>query len=225
MRKWMRVAFCVAAVAFSGGVLRAEEVSESGLILFVGTLCEKKGIRQLIQAMAQIVAAVPHARLLVVGRDTRDPHDGGPFSAALKRLVPDELQGRITFAGPVAHSAIPDVLARASVCVYPSHMEALPLAWLEAMAMGKALVASRTGPGPELVEDGLSGLLCDPHDPDSIADRVIAVLKDAELRRRLGVAARRRVVVQFSTDAVMSQVEDFYSRALASRRSGSRAQS
>jgi glycosyltransferase involved in cell wall biosynthesis len=82
------------------------------------------------------------------------------------------------------------------------------------MASGKAVVTSQTGPGPELIEDGVSGLLCDPHSPASIADKVIRLLKDASLRRRLGSQARLRVVQQFSTGALVERNEAFYSRCV-----------
>ena len=106
------------------------------------------------------------------------------------------MRQRIVFKGPVEHDALPEVLARAHVCVYPSHMEAQGIVNLEAMAMGKAVVSSHTGPGPEIVQDGVSGLLCNPHDPASIANRIITLMKDHELRRRIGEEARRWVVAR-----------------------------
>jgi glycosyltransferase involved in cell wall biosynthesis len=188
---------------------RQEPVTD-GLIVFAGTVCEKKGIRQLVQAMPQIVAAVPHARLAVLGRDSRDPATGGSFTARLRRLLSAQVAERVVFQGAVPHSEMPALLAPASVCVYPSHMEALPLAWLEAMSMGKCLVASVTGPGPEVIEDGVSGLLCDPHRPEAIAAKVIMALTQPALRHRLGAAARARVVADFSEDVLVARNEQFY---------------
>jgi glycosyltransferase involved in cell wall biosynthesis len=181
-----------------------------GLIVFAGTLCEKKGIRQLVQAMPSIVSAVPHARLWVLGRDSRHRQTGGSYLDCLRAQIPAHLHGHVTFKGPIDHASMPRMLAQASVCVYPSHMEALPLAWLEGMAMRKAVVGSRTGPGPEVIGDGESGLLCDPHDPESIAEQVVRLLKDADLRRRLGQNARRRAVEEFSEAALISRNEAFY---------------
>jgi glycosyltransferase involved in cell wall biosynthesis len=190
---------------------------EEGLILFVGTVCEKKGIRQLVQAMPRIVEAVPHARLRVVGRDGRDPKTGMSFTDGLRATLSPELAGRVEFAGNVEHAALPDQMARAQVCVYPSHMEALPVAWLEGLAMGKAVVASATGPGPEVIEDGVSGLLCDPHAPASIADRIIALLRDPQLRGRLGARARERAVASFSVETLVTRNEAFYRRCIGGR--------
>lgn len=186
---------------------------EPGLIVFAGTLCEKKGIRQLLLAMPRILEAVPGARLLVCGHDSFDQTVGGSFLAHLKRSLPPSVAERVVFHGPVPHAQLPDMLARAAVCTYPSHMEALPLAWLEGLSMGKAVVASSTGPGREVIEHGVSGLLCDPHDPQSIASQIIAVLSDAALRERLGRQARDRAVGRFSLERLVERNEAFYRRA------------
>jgi glycosyltransferase involved in cell wall biosynthesis len=103
--------------------------------------------------------------------------------------------------------------------VYPSHIEAMPLAWLEGLAAGKAVVASQTGPGPEIIDDGVTGLLCDPHDPESIASALIRVLKDRELRRRLGENARRTAQERFALPKIADQNEAYY-RAVVARHAG-----
>jgi len=191
-----------------------EVEEQKALILFVGTVCEKKGVRQLIQAMPQILKQVPQAKLQIVGPDRIDPQTGDSFTNHIRSCISPDLEEHIIFKGPVEHSQLPAVIASSTVCVYPSHMEALPVAWLEGMAMGKAVVASNTGPGPEVIEDGVSGLLCDPHDPASIAEKIINLLKDAALRRRLGDQARRRVTDFFSMDALIERNENFYRRCI-----------
>lgn len=182
------------------------------LVLFVGTVCEKKGIRQLTEAMARIVERIPDARLLVCGRDSSD-RAGHSYTEQLRQTIPAHLADRVLFQGPVTHASLPQVLAEAAVCVYPSHMEALGLASMEALATGKAVVATVSGPGPEVIEDGVSGLLCNPRDPISIAEQVIAVLADRALRERLGQEARRRAVAHFGLDVLVPRNEAFYRRA------------
>ena len=76
------------------------------------------------------------------------------------------------------------------------------MAWLEAMASGKALVGGDVGPAREVIEDGASGVLCDPDDPGAIAKSVILVLTDDELRSRLESGARRRAIEHFSLEQV-----------------------
>jgi glycosyltransferase involved in cell wall biosynthesis len=191
---------------------------EDGLIVFTGTLCEKKGVRQLVQAFPRIAAEAPQARMLIVGRDTKDPISGLSFKSMLERLIEPALKPRVEFRDFIDNSALPETLARASVCVYPSHMEAQGIVIIEGMAMGKAVVIGETGPGPELVEDEISGMLCDPYAPDSIAEKVISLLNDAALRRQIGARARLRAVSKFSVETLAGRNADFYQRCVENRR-------
>ncbi|HUJ10920.1 MAG TPA: glycosyltransferase family 4 protein [Verrucomicrobiae bacterium] len=187
---------------------------ERGLIVFVGTLCEKKGVRQLVQAMPQIVQAIPEAHLLLVGRDSNDPVTGASFADGLRTLIPAELEDHVAFHGVVGNASLPEMLARAEVLIYPSHMEAIGIALIEGLAMGKGLVIGNTGPAQEVVEHGISGLLCDPFSPASIADTVVTLLKDPNLRRSMGARARERAVELFSLEKVVERNEAFYRRCL-----------
>ena len=83
-----------------------------------------------------------------------------------------------------------------------------------ALAAGKAVVASCTGPGPEVIEDGVTGLLANPHDPNSIAEKVITLLKDADLRRKMGSAARKVAVERYSLDKLVERNLQYYRRLI-----------
>jgi glycosyltransferase involved in cell wall biosynthesis len=82
------------------------------------------------------------------------------------------------------------------------------------MAMGKPVVAGRVGPGPEVLTDGVHGLLCDPHDPQAIADSILRLLQDPGLAERLAAAARERALSEFSIDHLVVKNEQFYHRCL-----------
>lgn len=190
---------------------------EEGLIVFTGTVIERKGIRQLIEAMPRIVAEAPFARLEVYGGEAIGAQGSLPLAKVLTDLLPPAVARHVEWKGRVGRNVLPGALRRAAVCVYPSHMEAMPIGWLEGLATGKAVVASRTGPGPEIIDDGVTGLLCDPCDPDSIAEKVIRLLKDAGERRRLGAAARRIAVERYSLPALVDRNIEYYQRLLAER--------
>ncbi len=183
---------------------------EPGTVAFVGTVCEKKGIRQLVAAMPAILAAHPDARLLVAGRDWVDAD--GSFRARLEAGLDPTTAAHVEFLGPVDHDEVPALLARAAVCAYPSHMEAMPLAWLEGLAMGRAVVAGDIGPAPEVVEDGVTGVLCDPYDPAAIAAAVGGLLGDPARRARLGAAARAHAEAESSITALVRRNEEWYER-------------
>jgi len=189
---------------------------EEGLIVFTGTVTERKGIRQLIQAMPAILRAVPMARLEVYGGEAV-PEPSIPMAKVLNDSLPPEVRARVAWKGRVARSVLPDALRRASVCAYPSHIEAMPIGWLEGLATGKAVVASRTGPGPEIIDDETTGLLCDPHDPDSIAEKIVRLLKDRALRKRLGAAARKVSIERYSLPALVTRNIEYYERLLHRR--------
>lgn len=191
-----------------------ETVEESNSILFVGTVTEKKGIKQLLEAMTPIVNSVPEAHLSVVGRDTIDPKTRISYTDGLLGILPSNLRDNITFFGAVPNQQLPAMLARGQVCVYPSHMEAQGIVVIEGMAMAKLVVASETGPGPELIQHEHNGLLCDPYDPRSIAENVIRGLTNPSLRHSLGIAARRTVEQNFSIDVMIQKNIAFYEECI-----------
>lgn len=191
------------------------EIEEPGLIVFTGTIIERKGIRQLIQAMPRIVVQAPEAHLEVYGGEAIHSNAAVPFAKILSDSLPPYIARKIAWKGRVSRAALPGILRRASVCVYPSHIEAMPIAWLEAMAIGKAVVASRTGPGPEIVDDGFTGLLCDPYDPESIASKVVLAIRNPDLRESLGAAARRIAIQRYSLPALVERNIAYYQRLLS----------
>jgi glycosyltransferase involved in cell wall biosynthesis len=187
---------------------------EPGMILFVGTVTEKKGIRQLIEAMPAIQKAIPAAHLFVVGRDSFDKKTGKSYTDYLKKNIAQDISGSIQFIGPIPNKEVSEWVARAQVCVYPSHMEAQGIVVIEAMAAGKAVVASKLGPGPELINHGIDGLLCDPYNPVDIADKVTSLLTDPVLRQNLSLMARKKVEEKFSIDVIIAKNISFYDTVL-----------
>ena len=186
---------------------------KKGMILFVGTVCEKKGVRQLIQALPLIRKEIPEAHVVIAGRDWRFP-DGSSYTEWVKQFISEDVKENVTFTGPVNTEEVPGLIEEAEVCVYPSHMEAMPMAWLEVLAMGKALIGSKAGPGPEIINDGVTGLLCDPLNPEDIAEKTIRNLKNQEMGFTLGKAARQEVRKRFSIKKLVQQNISFYQSLL-----------
>ena len=93
-----------------------------------------------------------------------------------------------------------DYYQRAALLVMPSFYESFGIACLEAMAFGLPVVATRVGGLPEVIEDGVTGLLVPPGDADALAQAMIRLLSDADLRRRMGQAGRERVLKEFTTE-------------------------
>jgi glycosyltransferase involved in cell wall biosynthesis len=183
-----------------------------GRIFFAGSLCEKKGIRQLIEAMPKVIAAVPNAHLIVAGRDTVIRGTQDSYLSYLKNQIDETVKNKITFLGPLENKHIATELAKAQVCVYPSHMEAMPLAWLEALSMGKPFVGSNLGPGPEVVKHQKTGLLCNPFDIEQLADQIITLLKNPDFAAKLGQQAVSDIKVNFGHDVLMTKNLSLYEK-------------
>lgn len=156
----------------------------------------------------------PDAVLNVYGRDWFFK-DGRSYLKMLhEKELPQlgEFANAVFFKGVVPLNKIPEVYAKASVCVFPSHMETLGLVALEAMAMGKIVVFTNKGPGKEVVEDGVTGLLCDPLDPMSIAAKIKWVFNSTEQSCNIGVNAQLNVFNRFGLNGITEKNILFYER-------------
>jgi glycosyltransferase involved in cell wall biosynthesis len=175
-----------------------------GRILYSGTFIRKKGVLDLFAALPSVLDQVPGAHLVCVGADAADARTGSPSTRdlAMTMLAP-QYHDRVVFTGALPHDRVVDYVRSAQLCVYPSHLETQGIVWVEAMACAKPIVASNTGTGPEVIEDGVTGLLCHPSDHAGLAERMVRALTDECLAARLGAAARERAVSTYSLDVLV----------------------
>jgi glycosyltransferase involved in cell wall biosynthesis len=184
-------------------------------IFFAGSLVEKKGIRQLIQALDFLVEDYPEIHLYIAGRDAVVPGTNTPYRPILESAITSKIKRHITFLGVVPNQDMPVRIAEAQICCYPSHMEAMPLAWLEVLSMGKIFIGSATGPGPEVVTHGKTGLLCNPHDPKAIAAQIKWVFQNLEAAKTIGKQAREDMLKRFDIDIIVGQNISFYNSIIS----------
>ena len=157
---------------------------------------ERKGARDFIEAAARVHTRQPSVHFLVVG-------EGVLRSGLEERAGELGLGDSVTFAGWRAD--IPAALAAMDAYVMPSHFEGGPTSVLEAMAMGLPVVATRVGMVPEVVDDGESGLIVAPGDVPALAESMSRLVTEADLRSRLGRAARERALADFSVDLMVER--------------------
>jgi hypothetical protein len=112
--------------------------------------------------------------------------------------------------GHVSWRELTEWYRKASIFVLPSYYETGGISAIEAMAFGLPVVASRTGGIPEVVEDGVTGILVPPGDSKALGEAVIHLLREPDLRRRLGQAGRQRVLDEFTLDRVLPQTLSVY---------------
>jgi glycogen(starch) synthase len=152
-------------------------------VVFVGRLAPQKGVRTLVEAARLL--KTPGVKVLLVG--------DGPQRSMLEREVRRLGVGDVVHLfGFVSHDRVPTVLTHADLLVLPSLYEELGTILLEAMWVGLPIVASRTGGIPDVIDDGVNGLLVVPGDPGALARAIDRLLAEPDLARRLGEAARER---------------------------------
>jgi glycosyltransferase involved in cell wall biosynthesis len=183
------------------------------LILFLSNLAPEKGPFVLLEALPSILRRVPGARACFAGA-WHSREDGARFGARVRELG---VAAAVTVRGPVDEEEKRSLLAAAGVLVFPSHhpTECSPNVVLEGMRQGLPMVATRHGGVPELIEDGVSGILVPPGYPGPLADAVVEVLTQPRRAGALGQAARRRFDAGHLQDRWDRQIIDLM-RAVAS---------
>ncbi len=192
--------------------------TKKGQLLFLGTVCEKKGVGKLIDSLPYIVEKHPDIKLKIVGRDLISRFTGESYTKKMLGQIPDSLKSVVDFIGPVKHNEVPKWISESEIVVLPSFMEAMPIAWLEVLAMGKPLVASNLGPGPEAVTHGETGLLCNPYNPMDIAEKVNFLIENPDKAEKIGNNAHNFALENFNFEKLVDINIDFFERICKERK-------
>jgi glycosyltransferase involved in cell wall biosynthesis len=181
-------------------------------ILTVGRVVPVKGQTLLVESVAELARRGLDARLTIVGDGPQLPE----LRALAERLG---VSDRVAFAGAVGQDEIRAYYAAADVFALPSFAEGLPVVLIEAMAMGLPVVASRITGIPELVEEGVSGLLVVPGSGSDLTDSLARLMGEtAEERRAMGRAGREKVVAEFQLEQTARQLQDVFAAMVPSAR-------
>jgi glycosyltransferase involved in cell wall biosynthesis len=183
--------------------------SEAQIVGVVARLEAEKGHRTLLEAWPLVLAAVPSARLLIIGEGSeRDSLEAQAASLGIEE--------RVVFTG--RREDVPAVTAALDVAVLPSYREAQGLSVLEAMALSRPVIASRVGGIPEMIEDGVSGLLVEPHDCDALAAGIVRLLTDHPLADMIARRGHELVHDRFCIELMVHSISDLYDKAAAKLR-------
>ena len=174
---------------------------EAPIVGVVARLEAEKGHRTLLEAWPLVLAAVPSARLLIIG-------EGSERDALEAEAASLGIEDRVVFTG--RREDVPAVTAALDVAVLPSYREAQGLSVLEAMALGRPVIASRVGGIPEMIEDGVTGLLVEPHDCDALAAGIIRLLTDHPLADMLAHRGHELVHDRFCIELMVHSISDLY---------------
>jgi len=173
---------------------------------FSGQICPRKGIFDLLPALKLVRSVNPTVYLRVAG--------DGELQRAINLTHELDLGIAVTFLGWLPSGRVSQELSNADAFVLPSYNEGLPMSLLEAMAAGLPVLSTPVGGIPEVLEQGVNGLIADAGNIQSIADSMLALADDADLRARLGKAARDTIQTRYSTAVLMPRLERLYQRLL-----------
>jgi glycosyltransferase involved in cell wall biosynthesis len=197
--------------AFSAGNVRA--LNTSPKIGTLGRMVEKKGIDDLIRACKILKDQNTDFNLEVAG--------DGPMQSELQALVSDgNLWQRVHFKGPLAHEQVPHWLQGLDLFVLAckkdrnGDMDGIPVVLMEAMLAGVPVISCRISGIPELIEDGLSGLLAEPENPAQLADAISRLLSDESLFRDLRKNAIVKVQTDFELSKNVTQLKELFREAI-----------
>lgn len=188
---------------------------EQNYILYFGTLIRKKGLLELPSIFNEVYKVNKEIKLILVGRDASDILTKNTSTwEIMKSQFDKEALKNVEYIGSVSYQEINEYIQNAMVCVFPSFAEALPVSWIEAMALRKAIVASNIGWAKEVIDDDLNGFLVNPKDHKMFAKKILELLNDSKKRENFGERARKKVERTFSIDIVARQNVDYYRKVL-----------
>ena len=165
-------------------------IADRATIVSVGRLVHRKGQDRLVEAMPLVLKEIPEAHLVFIGE--------GPHRKKLDELVKKlKLENHVTFIGRIQYSDLPRHISLGDIFAMPSRsrlfgleVEGLGIVYLEASACGLPVVGGNSGGAPDAVKEGITGFVVDGNNLPEIADRIITLLKDDELRNQMGNAGR-----------------------------------
>lgn len=184
-------------------------------IFYFGSLIRKKGVLELMKIFNCISAIKPETLFVIAGKDVRDKISGRPTKDLMSEILTPGASKQVKWLGELAYDKIKKEIASAQVVVLPSFAEALPMTWIESMALEKPLVTSNIGWAKEVMVDGITGFTVNPENHEEYAERILWLLNHPEEAKQMGSAARVRVQEKFSTDVVVEKNLKFYKRILS----------
>jgi len=194
-------------------------------LLFVGRVSPEKGVHVLLDAFRKVVDYHPETHLYIVGPQNPAPIEfivrmskdakvlrlesfySRNYVTQLRERIPWRVGEQVSFIGPIPHDKLMTHYQCADVFVFPSVWdEPFGVPPVEAMAMGVPVVATRTGGIAETVVEGKTGMLVEPDDADSLAEAILCLIDDDELRESMGEAGRKRAQELFTFERVMEEL-------------------
>ena len=196
-----------------------KEVQHSGSkirVLFLGRLERRKGIHTVLDAIPKVFAATKNIEFVLVGKDSPDFTTGKYFGEYFKETwAKAPWFNNVHFKGEVDEASKWDYYAGCDIFISPSLYESFGLIFLEAMSYGKVAIGSRAGAIPEIIQPGDNGYLITPENVDELAEIIIKLAENPDLRAKIGKHARQTVLQDFSVEKSTRETIEFYRELMA----------
>lgn len=191
-------------------------------LTFIGRVEHLKGCDLLVEIMPDVLKSFPDATLTFIGEEGKSPGMENSFSQQLRlRARESGCADRLTFAGLIPRNQLATSVRDADIAIFPSRYDSSPYACLEAMSLAMPVVASNVGGIPEYVENGITGMLFESENVASLANAVVALCKDAELRDKIAKSAQESVASMCNPRAVAMKTQELYEITLQEFKNGS----
>lgn len=192
----------------NGTATPARPASQVVHILTIARLSEEKGLNFLIEAAERVVPACRGVRFIIYG-------EGHLRDSLQAQIDAAQLRQQVYLAGSFTRNELPSIMSKADIFVLPSITEGLPLSIIEAMTWGLPIVATAVGGIPELIEDGVTGLLCPPRNVDALTEAILMLVDQPVRALALGAAARNAYHSGgFKPEHVVARFTQIYTKAL-----------
>lgn len=191
---------------------------QNPVVLFVGRLEKRKGIHILIQAIPHVLKEISNVNFLIIGRDSYISKEDVAFfgekehsyKEQLLRMLPESCKNNVQFLGYISAEELDRYYRLCDLFVAPSLYESFGFIYIEAMSYARPVIGCGVGGVPEVIQDGINGILVPPADVEMLAGTILNLLKDRELARRLGSSARQYVERYFTRDIMVKNTINAY---------------
>ena len=179
---------------------------EEPVVLYTGRIEYRKGTIPMLRSVSQVASVFPDVRYVIAG----GRHNSIDDATLNRELDRDNARAHVQLLGHVPWQQLADWYRRARVFVMPSYYETFGISAIEAMAFRLPVVATTAGGLLEVVEDGVTGILVPPGDPQALAEAITRLLHDRDLRERMGKAGRERVLAEFTVERIVDMTLSIY---------------
>ena len=182
------------------------KLEEERRILFVGHICEAKGIMTSLQSLNTLKEIFKGIKLILAGPIV----DCNFYLQAIRYVEKNRLDNIVNFLGQLDEARLKEEYDKAAIVILPSNQDVAPLAILQAMAAGKAIVASNVGGIPYIIDDGINGFLIAPKNHIVLAEKISSLIGDADLRRKFGDNAMKKVLGRNRINIITDKLYKIY---------------